>query len=165
MKRGQITTFAIVGIVIVAAVILAMYLRGQFFFGPVTPENLGTKLDAVGEHIKACIEETAPDFIKRIGLQGGHLSTPEGTFRMRNDVPISYLCYNIPDEKTCLNRMLLRSEMEEELASAIDTGLNSCINLNQFGRGYEISSGRRKTTVSIGEFNVIVEVNLPVTLR
>lgn len=164
MKRGQITTFAIIGIVIVAAVILVMYMRGQFFFGPVTPENLGTKLDSIEEHIENCIEETSPEYIERIAMQGGHLSTPEGTFRMRDDIPISYLCYNIPDQKTCSNRLLLLTDMEEELASAIDTSLNSCINLNQFGRGFELTSGRRETSVSIGEQNVNVQVRLPIAV-
>ncbi len=166
MKRGQITTFAIVGIVLVAAVLLILYLRGQFFFGPVTPETLGERLQSIDEHVTTCVQEVAPDYIKRIGLQGGHLKTPEGTYRLREDVTISYLCYNIPDENTCSNRLLLRTDMETELENAIDQALAGCIDLSKFGRGYELAtSGKRKTNVTIGDDVVSVDVYMPVVLR
>ncbi len=166
MKKGQITTFAIIGIVLVAAVLLILYLRGQFFFGPVTPATLGDKLQGISEHVTTCVQETAPDYIKRIGLQGGHLKTPEDTYRLREDIPISYLCYNIPDSPTCSNRLLLRSDMEKELGIAIDQALAGCIDLGKFGRGYELStSGKRKINVSIGDAVVTVDILLPIVLR
>ena len=166
MKRGQITTFAILGIVLVAAVLLVLYLRGQFFFGPVTPETLGDRLQGIDEHVTTCVQEVAPDYIKRIGLQGGHLNTPKDTYRLRQDIPVSYLCHNIPGSATCSNRLLLRSDMETELENAIDQALAGCIDLSKFGKGYELAtSGRRKTNVTIGDDVVTVDVYMPVVLR
>ena len=165
MKRGQITTFAIIGIIIVAAILLVLYLRGQLNI-PIL--GLGTaqeRLNDIKEHITGCIEDISEEPLRKIGLQGGHLATPEGTYRKRNDITISYLCYNIPDQSICSNSLLLLNNMEKELAQAIDQGLNNCINLESFRRGYDMTTGKRVTTVTIGKKNKTIIINLPVTLR
>src|SRR3989344_720739 len=160
-KKGQITSFVIVGIVIVAAVILVLYLRGQFFFGPVTPENLEDKLGPIREHVESCMASVAGPLIEKIGLQGGYLSAHEGTYRKRNDIPISYLCYNMEDEDTCSNRMLTVTDMQDQLAKAINDNLMNCLNLNQFAHGFEIRvMPNYNTEVAIGEDNVLITLNM-----
>src|SRR3989344_5734226 len=130
-KRGQITIFAIIGIIIVAAILLVLYLKGQLNIPILGTGTAQERINDIKDHIQGCIEEVGDEPIKRIALQGGHLLTPEGTYRKRNDIPISYLCYNIPDSNTCSNRLLLMDDMEEELEKAIDLNLNTCINLEQ----------------------------------
>ena len=163
-KKGQITAFVILGIVILAAVILIFYVRGQFFFGPATPSSLAARITPIKEHITSCIQTISPEYIERIGVQGGHLKEGEGTSRKRSDIPISYLCYNIKNEPTCYNRMLLISDMQNELNDAIKKGLVTCINLEKYKKGFEIQAGTLNVNTDIGQENVIVEVNYPITL-
>lgn len=162
-KRGQVTIFIIAGIIIVASVLLLLYLRGQIFV-VVTPENLPDQLIPIRDHITNCLKDIAPDYIERIGLQGGYLSTPEGTFRSTKGIPISYLCYNVGRSPLCYNRMLTRDHMEVELSKAIAEGLQTCLNLKKFEHGFTMSAGSLAVTTEIGQDTVAVTANLPITL-
>ncbi|HLD15734.1 MAG TPA: hypothetical protein VJB94_04115 [Candidatus Nanoarchaeia archaeon] len=164
-KKGQITAFVIVGIVVAAAIILVLYLRGQFFLGPVTPENLQTRFEPIREHVEGCLAKIGSPLIEKIGIQGGYLSSHESTYRMKNSVPISYLCYDVPDQDICSNRMLTLNSMEDELAKAINTGLMNCLNLKQFEKGFDIRVlPNYNTEVSIGEDNVLLTLNMATIL-
>lgn len=162
-KKAQVTMFIVAGIVVVAAVLLLLYLRGQIFV-VVTPENLPDQLIPIRDHIKNCLQEVAPDYIERIGLQGGYLSTPEGTYRLNKGVTISYLCYNVGRSPLCYNRMLTRAHMETELSKAIAEGLQTCLNLKRFERGFDMSIGSLAVATEIGQDTVSVTANLPITL-
>ncbi len=165
-KKGQATSFVVLGLVILVVVILLVYLRGQFIFGPVTTQKLEDKgLTPIKEHITACVNEVAPDYFERIGLQGGYLSTPPDTFRKINDVPVSYLCYNVADEVTCYNRYLTLGTMEEQLSNAIREGLSSCINLKGFAKGADLSIGALTVDVEIGSYESLVTVNMPIKIQ
>jgi hypothetical protein len=164
-KRGQATTFVILGLVILAVVILLFFLREQFIFGPVTTQKLEQQgLDPIRDHISECVDKVAPDYFERIGLQGGYLSTPPDTFKKINGIPVSYLCYNIEGENVCYNRYLTVGNMESQLANAIREGLSTCINLKSFARGADVDVGALKVSVDIGSYNSIVNVNMPVKI-
>jgi hypothetical protein len=165
-KRGQITLFIILGILIVAAVILVLYLRGQLFFGPVTSDNLNTKMVPIKDHIIQCMQEVSPQYIEKIGLQGGYLSTPTDTYRMWDNETVSYLCYNMKKQPTCYNRMLTKAHMEQELEQVLELGLLQCIDLSKFeGKGYDLVYGKRKITLEIGEDKIIINIKMPITIK
>jgi len=165
-KRAQVTVFIILGIIILAAIALLFYARSRIFFGTPTPERLEIELDLIKKQVEDCIQEISPEYIERIGLQGGYLITHPGTYRLYNNYPVSYLCYNQPGKPTCTNRMLLLKDMEEDLSKHINSGLARCINLQEFKKyGYDIQTGTRKVTVEIGKENVIVSLNYPITIK
>ena len=163
-KRGQATGFVIMGIVILAVIILLLFLRGQFFFGP-AEKTLDSRMSAVRDHYVGCLNEIVPDLLNKIGLQGGHLRTPEGTFRLREDIPISYLCYDVPEKPQCANRMLTRNMMEDELQEAIKQELATCIDVKKFSRGVDISVGSLDVDVNVGDDATIVNLNQKITLK
>lgn len=165
MKKGQTTMFVIIGMVILAFIFLLIYMSRQgFFFGPVTHEDLRARLDSIRDHINGCAEKIAPDYLKRLGLQGGHLKTPDGTYRMYEGITVSYLCYAVPNTPRCYNRLLLLGDMEKELNEAVKEGLTTCVNVKQFARGLDVSFGKLKVDTHIGTDSVIFDVIFPVTL-
>ena len=164
-KRGQTTAFIILGIVIVAVVVLLLYLRGQIFFGPVTPDTLGDRLLPLQAHVKQCIQEVGDEPIRRIGLQGGHLKLADDTFKLYDGQSVSYLCYNREKLMTCSNRMLMKSNMEEELSAAMKTELAKCLNPKSFERGFTLTVGKLSVATSIGQDNTLVTATLPMTLK
>src|SRR3989338_4205160 len=164
-KRAQTTPFVIVGIVILAVVILLFYLRGQFFFGPVTTATLQDRLVPLENHIKDCLQDISDEPIKRIGLQGGYLSLGSGTFGSYQGQSISYLCFSQGGRATCSNRMLTLPAMEQQLSDAISDGLATCLNLGKFKRGFDMTLGQQQVTTAIGPSNVIVTLSLPITIR
>lgn len=163
-KRGQTTAFVIVGIVILAVIILLFYLRGQFFFGPVTTTTLQDRLVPLENHVKDCLQKISDEPIKRIGLQGGYLSLGSGTFASYQGQSISYLCFSQGGKATCSNRMLTTTSMEQQLSEAISKGLATCLNLGKFKRGFDLQIGQQKVVTAIGPSNVIVTLQMPLTL-
>jgi len=125
-KRGQVTLFVVLGIVIVVLLVLLLYARQTFLF-PATPENLNEILDAIEENIIECITDVGDEPIRRVGLQGGYLEPSTDTFRLFNDTQISYLCYDIPRKAECRNRLLLISDMESQLNNALKARVLSCM--------------------------------------
>jgi hypothetical protein len=165
-RRGQATTFIVLGLVVVAVVVLLGYARSQFLFGPVSIDKLNqVGLEPISDHIEECVDDIAPEYFERIGLQGGYLSTPEDTFRNVGGVSVSYLCYNMEDVPVCYNRYLTLSDMEIELSSAIKGGLSSCINLKGFAKGATLTVGSLDVAVDIGEYNSIINVQMPVKIQ
>ncbi|MEK6903821.1 MAG: hypothetical protein AABW64_04205 [Nanoarchaeota archaeon] len=164
-KRGQATPFVIAGLVIFILVVLLFYLRGSLFLGTVTLETLQDTLSNIDAHVDKCVHQVGDEPIRRIGLQGGHLSLAEDTFRKYNDISISYLCYNRDNDPRCYNRMLTVDEMERELSQAIQQGLKTCVNVKKFTRGLDAQIGSFTVATDIGQDVVTVLVTMPVVLK
>lgn len=165
-KRGQATGFVIVGIVVVVLVLLFFYLRGELAFGPVTPQTFEGRFQDIRDHTRSCLREVGGEPLRRIGLQGGRLRTPEGTFRLHEDIPVSYLCYDIENQATCQNRLLTLTDMQNELAAVIKLGLAQCLDFGKFrGRGYELVAGQQDVSVAIHVDTIAVTLRQPITLR
>ena len=125
-KKGQYTLFVILGIIIVVLMVLFLYARQTIFF-PTNPENLNEVLSEISEQIVECVADVGREPLIIIGLQGGYLNPDEDTYRLHNDTRISYLCYDIPEESQCRNRMLLVNDMEKQLNNALKPRILSCI--------------------------------------
>ena len=163
-KRGQTTAFVIIGIVILAVVILLFYLRGQFFFGPVTTTTLQDRLVPLETHIKDCLQKISDEPIKRLGLQGGYLALNPGTYSSYQGQDISYLCFSQGGKATCSNRMLTTTSMEQQLSDAISDGLATCLNIGRFKRGFDMIVGPQKVTTSIGPSSIVVTLSMPLKI-
>lgn len=165
-KRGQATVYIVLGLVIVAVIILLGYARSQFLFGPTSIDKLNqVGLEPIRDHIEECVDQVAPDYFERIGIQGGYLSTPIDTFRKVGGEAVSYLCYNMEGVPTCYNRYLTLGGMETQLADAIKDGLSSCINLKGFARGATLTIGALNVEVDIGDYQSIVNVKMPIKIQ
>jgi len=164
-KRGQTTLFIIVGLVIVILVVLLFITRPSII--PIFGEDLDQELENIEEQIKECLTDISDEPIKRIGLQGGYLATPTGSYRLYNDSRISYLCYNMQGTEQCSNRMLLIGSMEDELTTAIQQALPTCLNVQKFSqfKSYTISTPENpEIDVSIRNFDTVVALDYPVIL-
>jgi hypothetical protein len=78
MKRGQITIFIVLGIVIVAAIFLALYFKGQVSdeLGKAqlaAKAGLPADVATVWDEIYDCAVLTAEEAIMLIGEQGGYM--------------------------------------------------------------------------------------------
>lgn len=169
-KRGQITVFVILGIVVVALVVLLFAFRKDIIPTSATPENLNSIMNDMNDHIEDCLKSSADGPLKRIALQGGYLSVPSGSYRLWNDYTVSYLCYNLPDTESCSNRMLVSSHMEEEISRAVEEELAKCIDLDAFSGGlfktYSLTANQQmQVSTSIARDAVLFELEFPITLK
>ncbi len=169
-KRGQVSIFVVLGIVVVILVALVLIGR-QTIFLPTTPESLGNIRDDINQHITECITDgdVTDDPVIQIGLQGGYLNPGIDTYRLFNDTTVSYLCYNMNNTEQCRNRLLLLNTMEEQLNEALKPKLISCIgDVQSYARLKPIIIETPKPlTVSteINQENIQVHVNYPIIIK
>jgi len=74
-SKGQVTIFIIIGILIVLAMTLVIFVRKEIItFNP--QEIIPTDKGKVENFLTACIDKVGNDALARIGLQGGYIELP-----------------------------------------------------------------------------------------
>ena len=165
-KRGQVTIFVIIGIVLIILILLIIFLRNKVYIGTASTENLEAQFPQIQQHIEECLIEVAEPRIRQMGLQGGFIDVVEATFRDYNNFPVHYLCFNIQDQPNCRSRFLTLQQMEEELSQFIKDDLErECLNVQAFDKlGFTLNEGSLEIDASIGQDAVVIEATKPITL-
>lgn len=118
-KRGQVTIFIIVAVVIVAIAVLFYTLSSRITVGG------DDDVKNPAAFIKSCVQEELEDILYVISIQGGTL-VPTSYFTY-DDVRINYLCYTNQYETTCVNRKpFLKQDVEVEITEAIQDQVDNC---------------------------------------
>jgi len=118
-------------------------------------------------YIESCLRDTVPDLVKKMAEQGGTLKqlSPYGNARAYNNVKYRYFC-NYQAGKGCLNNLILRKDMEEELSNGIKSLLMGCINLDDFRKqGYSIEEGEMKVESVIAIDDINIKINYPLKIK
>ncbi|MEK6848543.1 MAG: hypothetical protein AABX65_02840 [Nanoarchaeota archaeon] len=116
-KRGQVTLFVIIAIIILAAIaiIAFSYPKIKPLISRTTPQV----------EIESCVQKAVADAVAKLGSSG---FTPkiENTFPYQgNNLP--YLCYTSENYKTCTAQVgVLKTEAETALAEAIKPAVSKC---------------------------------------
>ncbi len=154
-KRGQITLFIIVGIVLILIVTMVFLLRGRnTSTGPTVEEvynNIGE--GSLRLYVENCIESVGVDAIYYISLQGGYFILPEGSFFDGEDYTAYYYEENVslfPSNEFFSN----------QISKYVESELDYCI------RDYPYSNltiGETVVSTNIARGNVFFNVNVPIT--
>ncbi len=159
-KKGQLTVFVVIALVVVAIGILI------YLFYPQISSTLGGSTQDPNAFIQNCIEDEIQSTIDLVSLQGGNLEPI--LYVLNNDEQISYLCYTSNYYKTCVvQQPLLKEHIELEIASGIESSARNCFNelKSSFeGRGYTVSLTEGATSISILPGKVETTFNYSVTL-
>ena len=141
-KKGQVTIFIIIAIILVAMIALFILFRSGLM--PNLPFGKEVNPQA---YMKSCIEDRVYDGIRELSLVGGTLNNDnsvEFTFSEEGVArKISYLCYNEEPYMKCINQQpLLINHFEEQLKDYIENDLSECydamiINLKNPEENYE----------------------------
>src|ERR1041385_6059774 len=99
MKKGQVTIFIILGIIILMVVGIGIYLAGRSSRAPLEqqisqPATFEPR--AIREYGSACLEKTAEEGIYTIAAQGGYLN-PRGDANLLENgdgLPVHYFTEN-----------------------------------------------------------------------
>ena len=165
-KRGQITTFMIVGLVILIIFVLLFSIR-RSGFGMKSQDYLESSAEDIKSKINDCVEKDTKEILNLLGKQGGYLNPL--SYRMYNGYRVAYLCNNIPGTDQCANAMVNTADIEKQLADYLKANLPSCVNINSLGKSllstYDISSSTLDVTTSIQEESIIFEIDPKITLK
>lgn len=159
-KRGQITIFIIIAVVIVALAALT------YFFYPQISKTLGGEEQDANSFIRTCMIDEIENNIETISLQGGILEP--APYILYEDEQIQYLCYTESYYDTCVvQKPLLEKQIERELENGIKDKAKNCFNelkTSFEGRGYSVSMREGEINADLLPNKVLLTFNYSVIL-
>lgn len=166
-KRGQITIFIIVALVIVALIVVffALSKTGIIKIPAIFP---GQDTDLKSQFIK-CVEDNKniDNSVKLISSQGGSLNP--SNYILYDSVKVEYLCYINEYYKPCvMQKPLILNNAESEIRKASIEEISKCmetVKKNIEAQGNVVSLGKMELNVSIIPENIIYSVKYPVTIQ
>jgi hypothetical protein len=160
MKRGQVTVFIIVGMVILLAVSL-MFLFNSILEGDSVEtdsvESQGAAFvgNAVQMYVESCIEQVGDDAITFVAEHGGYYDLPQFSYK---DLPY-YLYEN-------RNTIISKNELQHQLSNYMSDEFFFCIqNFDVFESEYDIEQGDVTTETTVSKEHVVFDVTFPLVVN
>ena len=153
-KRGQVTIFIIIAIIIVGAVAAFFALRDSLNIG-----GIPASVEPIHTNILSCLEETTEEGLDYLALQGGYYEVPKA-------ISISYFTEDIPYYYLNSKKYIPSIEIvEEELENYIHNYLSNCLEFDSFReQGYEVNEGDLLVSVNIREDKIRTKLDYPLTI-
>ncbi len=118
-KKGQVTIFIIIAVLVVAFGVLIYMLAPGIRTG-ITGETKNPE-----QFIQTCLEDEIKDAVERLSIRGGSIE-PEHYFTY-NNIDIEYLCYTNENLALCVvQQPLLKQHVESEIKDEINDEVISC---------------------------------------
>ncbi len=155
-KRGQVTIFIIVGILIVVAILVF------FLWGSPTFTSKGTGIKG----FEGCVKDATITSIGRLEENAGFI-TPGFSYEYQGK-NVTYLCYTDAYYKTCtvqvpflknVFRKNLENLLRDKITACYDASLDSLKN-----QGYGVSSGTVSYNIRIEPGIVRININAPTSV-
>lgn len=168
MKKGQVTLFIIIGIVLLFTVGIFVFIQQSRDY--VNPDLIEPELAPINNYVKECIALTTEDAVGLLGLQGGYIEIPEeigwekyayikvdrdGLFK----IPLWY--------HNSLSRIPSVEFMENEISNYFNNNIGECLrDFAAFENTFEIKELKKiKTKTTIQQDNVFVEIDYPLKIN
>ena len=163
-KRGQVTVFVIIGIVVILIIALFFFARNNLGIGINPQQFVESRLDPIRDNVKECIDKVVPEAVTSLGKQGGDFSP--ATYRRYQGQMVKYYCLNIPDENNCLNVMPTLAGIKRNLQEYMQFQISNCIDrsLLKSKYGYKVITGNPKTEVEFQGQSIEITIDYPVTI-
>ena len=159
-KKGQVTIFIILAIIIVGLVAVI------YMFYPQIRSTFITEAKNPQAFMDSCLEEDLEELVDIISSHGGYYE-PEFSY-LYKDTEIAYLCYTNEYYVTCIvQEPMLKQTIEIEIREQIEPKVSTCLDEMQKdfrARGYQVSVQKGSTEVELLPKRVIVTSNSAVTL-
>ncbi len=138
-KKGQVTIFIIIAIVIFVLGILI------YMFFPQIKSAVGKGVKNPPEFIQACTEKEIEDVVEKISLQGGDFEP--AFFSTFDNINIKNLCYTAQYCALCsIQEPQLKPHIEQEIKNEIEDEVQDCFdslkeNYEKKGYGVDLKKG------------------------
>jgi hypothetical protein len=156
-KRGQLTLFVMIAIVIVAGIFVWFFWVQPTYFGM---QTRGLRFDN-------CVNDALLEEVKALALVGGEYE-PLSYYLYQNE-KIPYFCYTNVPYKTCVvQQPLVKQYFEKQLKEALDSKINLCYenSVDQLkDLGYNVTTGKIDFNITIIPNRINVEIFAPTTVE
>ncbi|MAE42443.1 hypothetical protein CMO93_01615 [Candidatus Woesearchaeota archaeon] len=162
-KKGQLTIFVLLGLVLLIAVSFIFYVNKNGTIQTSEIEKSGElSLSAapIKNYVESCVKEVGEDAIRFIGRQGGYFELPE---KSTKDFLTKTAYYFYEND----NIMPSKEMIEEELSNYMYNMLFFCLqNFASFERiGFNVEHKNLVTKATIQEKGITFDVNLPLEIK
>jgi hypothetical protein len=155
MKRGQVTIFIIIAVVLISVIVLFFIFKEDLI-----PSDGNVDIEAnPDEFIKNCIQEKVNEGVEIISHQGGYINPELNiSFKFENEgifTEIAYLCYTNEYYYPCLNQEpMLIKHLKDEIKKYIEDDVEICF--------HELEKGLAKKGITVeGKYGGFeVELNM-----
>ena len=152
-KRGQITIFIIVAIVIVSSILVFFLWAKPTYFSDVKK----------GLNFDNCVKDAVEQSIKELELKAGFIN-PEFNYDY-NGEKFTYLCYTDKYYETCSVQVpFLKNSFEEQMKILVRDKINTCYTnsiSDLKSQGYSVTQGNLEYDILIEPSVVRVEIDAP----
>jgi len=160
-KRGQVTIFIILGIIIVALGIIF------YMFYPQIRATFGFEVQSPYGFMQSCLEEDIANAATAVALHGGSIA-PVFNYSYLNE-EMEYLCYTNEYYKTCtVQQPFLINHIEEEIENEIKGKVNECFNELEDSfrdRGYDVVLRQSDFKVDLLPKRIALNTNTTLSLK
>jgi len=144
-RKGQVTIFIIVGIVIVVAVL------GLFFLMRDEGEVLGPSDLGPRDSVVSCVRDAVEDSVDKMMRNGGEILASQAISYEGEEW--NYLCYQADYYQGCYNiHPMLELQIEREVAKDTGVAVQTCFNAMREdfeSRGLEVSEGDTEYVIDL----------------
>jgi len=171
-KRGQVTTFVIIAIIVVAVVLLGVFLWPQiserFMSEERASEVLASKSDSLRDAVEDCVKLVSEDFFHDMGLQGGYYDTTGLDNLYYADNFFTVVMFKNSNNKR-VNKLPLLGQMAYQYQLFLDTegnaAIDRCLNdFSSFEKTIDVTPGVRTITPIVYYDAVILDVDWPISV-
>ena len=162
-KRGQVTIFVIIAIVILAGVAVYFLARGNLGVS-----GIPTSLEPVFNYYTECIKEETKTAIELAGSQGGYVETPPyvpGSDYAPFSSQLNFLGFPVPYWYYISGNGLIKEQapskgdIERGIAGYVEERVRDCKFDNFYSQGFDINLGESSASVRINDESVDVTVD------
>jgi len=166
-KRGQVTVFVIIAIVLVAGVIAVFTLNdGVRDFLSETFMGKDEKAIIIENYVNFCLEEALDKALFYNGLQGGYFITPDNSIYYESENLT--LSRNIPYYLDKSKKILTEEDLSDQLSLSVRNNFEECLDFDSLNEinsnlSYNVESISLKSILNIDQ--VKIELNFPVSIN
>lgn len=154
VKRGQVSIFLIVALIIIILLSLTYFLK--LSIPKIQKQEIAkaSKTDLIRADIQSCLNNVANSAIYSLGLQGGYTEKPDKFLTINNSI----IAFGYYKNAAIINSL---KGLESELNSYIEKNLPLCVSEERliFEQGSVISK------VIINENDIKIEVSYPIRIK
>jgi len=160
-KRGQVTIFIILAIIIVVLGVLA------YFFYDDIKISLGFGVESPRGFMESCLNEDIQGAVDRLSLQGGNLDPMH--YVLYDGEKVSYLCYTNEYYKLCvMQQPMLKQHIETQLKEYMQSRVDDCFDklVEKYEKaGYEVRLTPGETKVELLPKRIVTSFGHNLALR
>ncbi len=157
VKRGQLTIFIILGILIVAIGLLI------YFFYPKIKSTGGLETENPYSFIENCLKKDFKESIEKISLSGGSYNVGEDDGYFYRGEYVQYLCYTNENYQKCFNQVpFLKPQIEKEIVSSLDSKIDFCFSSLKESyeqKGYDVQLKKEDSKAEVLPEKLSVKLN------